>query len=275
MLLYKLLLTPLLVGLISLAGRRWGTTVSGWLVGLPLTSAPVTLFLVFEQGTTFASHVAQGTLMGLISQAVFCLIYSWLAFRVNWAGSWLAGWGVFFAATFVFERITASFLLVFVGVVCSLFAVLLLWPRQYKLAVESSAPLWAVAARMVIATGFVLGLTSIAVVLGPRLSGLLSPLPIFATVFAIFAHRLQGAGAARQILHGVVISSFACAVFFLVVAGLIEQWSIVATFGAATVAALLTQGCALWLLKESAQSEDTAARTGHIYTSLLRRKTRR
>lgn len=45
MLVFKLLMTPLVVGLISLAGRRWGARVSGWRVGLPLTSAPITMFL--------------------------------------------------------------------------------------------------------------------------------------------------------------------------------------------------------------------------------------
>ena len=45
MLLFKLLLTPVIIGLVSLAGRRWGPAVSGWLVGLPLTSAPVVLFM--------------------------------------------------------------------------------------------------------------------------------------------------------------------------------------------------------------------------------------
>src|SRR6266852_1149833 len=70
--------------------------------------------------------------------------------------------------------------------------------------------------RMVIATGFVLGLTGAASVIGPCLSGLLTPLPIFATVFAVFTHQFQGAAAARQVPHGVVVSSFACAVFFLV-----------------------------------------------------------
>ena len=55
LLVFKLLLTPLLIGLVSLAGRRWGPGVSGWLVGLPLTSAPVSLFLTLEQGRALKS----------------------------------------------------------------------------------------------------------------------------------------------------------------------------------------------------------------------------
>ncbi len=245
----KLVLTPLLIGIASVAGRRWGPVVSGWLIGLPLTSAPVVLFLALEQGTTFATRVAQGTLLGLISQAAFCLVYSWLSFRIGWPGCWLAGWGVFFAATFSFEQVSFPLPLAFAGVVCFLLVALLLWPRQRGQVFETKAPAWEIAGRMVIATGFVLGLTGAASVLGPRLSGLISPLPIFATIFAVFTHHLQGATAAREVLHGVIVSSFACAVFFLVVAGLLEHWGILATFSASLLAALLMQGCSLWLVR--------------------------
>jgi hypothetical protein len=249
MLVFKLLLTPLFIGLISLAGRRWGTQVSGWLVGLPLTSAPVILFLALEQGTTFTARVAQGSLMGLISQAIFCVTYAWLSFRVNWMSSWLIGWGMFFATTVVFEWVSVPLPLVFVGVVSSLFLMLVLWPKQRGQVIEVQGPVWEILGRMAMASSFVLGLTSIARVVGPHLSGLLSPLPIFATVFAVFTHHLQGTRAARQVLHGVVVSSFACAVFFLFVAGLIERLSMIATFSGATLSALLTQGCTLWVLR--------------------------
>lgn len=249
MLVLKLLLTPLFVGLISLASRRWGTQVSGWLVGLPLTSAPITLFLAIEQGTAFASHVAQSILMGLISQAVFCMTYAWLSFRVNWVNSWLISWSMFFAITVVFEWILIPFPLSFASVIIFLFLLLLWWPEQPGQVSEVKGPAWEIAGRMAVATSFVLGLTSVARMLGPRLSGLLSPLPIFATVFAIFTHRFQGAASARQVLHGVVVSSFACAVFFLFVVEFVQRWSIVATFSVATLCALLTQGWMIWFLK--------------------------
>jgi hypothetical protein len=248
MLVFKLLLTPLLIGLISLADRRWGAKVGGWLVGLPLTSAPVTLFIALELGTTFASHMAMGILMGLISQAVFCVTYAWFSLRVNWVGSWLIGWGAFGASTFAFEQIQVPLPFVFLGIIGSLVLVLFLWPQSSGPGVASQAPGWALPGRMGMATCFVLLLTSTASLLGPHLSGLLSPLPIFATVFAVFAHKLQGGRPARQVLHGVVVSSFACAVFFLLVAECIEQWSIVATFSGATFFALLTQGSMVWLL---------------------------
>src|SRR5689334_18127322 len=112
MLVFKLLLTPLFIGLIGLADRRWGATVGGWLVGLPLTSAPVTIFIALALGTSFASHMAIGILLGLISQAVFCLTYAWLSFRVNWLFSWLIGWGEFGVSTVAFEQLSVPLSLV-------------------------------------------------------------------------------------------------------------------------------------------------------------------
>jgi len=49
----KLVLTPALIAIATLAGRRFGPSISGWLVGLPFTSGPVSLFLALEQGTVW------------------------------------------------------------------------------------------------------------------------------------------------------------------------------------------------------------------------------
>jgi hypothetical protein len=71
--LLKLVLTPLLIAAISLASRRWGPGIGGAIAGLPLTSGPVSVFLALEQGREFTSRSAVGTLLGLVSQAGFCL----------------------------------------------------------------------------------------------------------------------------------------------------------------------------------------------------------
>lgn len=251
MLLLKLLLTPLFVGLISLADRRWGAKVGGWLVGLPLTSAPVTLFISLELGPAFVARMAAAILMGLISQALFCTTYARLSYELNWLGCWLIGWASFGISTLVFGQASIALPLLFAGVVCVLTLVLFLWPKSGQQVDAAHAPSWAIAGRIVVATGLVLLLTTMASLLGPQLSGLLSPLPVFATVFAIFAHKLQGGIPARQVLHGVIVSSYACAAFFLVVAGFIEQWGIATTYSAATFGALLTQGLVLWLVRRN------------------------
>src|SRR6476469_8055459 len=91
--LFKLILSPLLIGAVSLVGRRWGPAVSGWLVGLPLTSGPVVLFLALDQGTAFAATTAQAIMLGIISVGVFCLTYSRLARHWAWLPTVLTGWG--------------------------------------------------------------------------------------------------------------------------------------------------------------------------------------
>jgi hypothetical protein len=129
MLVFKLLLTPLLIGLAGLADRRWGARVSGWLVGLPLTSAPLIVFVALQLGVAFAAPMAVGILLGLISQAAFCLTYAWLSVRVSWLGSWLIGWAAFAATTVALERIAVPLPHAFLGVIGALVLVLLAWPK--------------------------------------------------------------------------------------------------------------------------------------------------
>jgi hypothetical protein len=53
----KIAVTPLLIGGASLAGRRFGHRIGGWLVALPLTSGPVTFFLATDHGPCAAWKV--------------------------------------------------------------------------------------------------------------------------------------------------------------------------------------------------------------------------
>src|SRR5262252_4592204 len=95
----KLVLTPALIGAVSLAGRRWGPAIGGWLAGLPLTSAPVVFFLALDHGLAFAAATSIGILTGAISGAAFCLAYSRLAYHWRWPLTVFASWLVFVAAT--------------------------------------------------------------------------------------------------------------------------------------------------------------------------------
>jgi hypothetical protein len=249
MLAIKLLLTPALIGIVSLVGRRWGPTVSGWFVGLPLTSAPITLFFALDQGTAFAAHAVQGTLLGLISVACFRLAYCWLSFRVGWLGCLLVGWCVFFASTFVLEHISLPLILAFAVVIAFLAVVLKLLPPTPGQSVVMLPPQWEVYIRMVVAAAFVLLLTEVSNLLGPQLSGLLTPFPIFATILGAFTHHFQGKAAACRLLRGVVIGSFTFAAFFLVIAGMIERSGLVLAFSLATLVTLVIHACSLWLMR--------------------------
>lgn len=77
----KLVLAPFFIAVVSLAGRRWGSRVSGMLTGLPLTSGPVSLLLALQYGRDFAASAARGNLAGQGSTCIFCLVYSVCALR--------------------------------------------------------------------------------------------------------------------------------------------------------------------------------------------------
>jgi hypothetical protein len=246
--LFKLILSPLLIGAVSLVGRRWGPAVSGWLVGLPLTSGPVVLFLALDQGPAFAAASAHAIMLGIISVGVFCLTYSRLARRWPWPPVLGAGWLSVLVSTWLLNGIAVALLPAFAAVVLILGGVLKSLPAPAGPLPAAVAPRWDLTLRMVVAAGFVLAITGLAQVLGPHLSGLLAPFPIFASILGVFTHRFQGAAVTANLLRGVVLGSFSFAGFFLVVAALLPHTGIVLTFLCATVVALTMHGGSLWLL---------------------------
>ena len=80
----KLVVTPALIGAATLAGRRWGQSVGGWLVGLPLTTGPVAFFIALDHGEAFAAAAVVGSLAGAVAEVAFSLAYGWSALRCRW-----------------------------------------------------------------------------------------------------------------------------------------------------------------------------------------------
>ncbi|MGH7421072.1 MAG: hypothetical protein ACREI4_05540, partial [Candidatus Rokuibacteriota bacterium] len=87
----KLVVTPALIGAATLVGRRWGQSIGGWLVGLPLTTGPVAFFIALDQGEPFAATAALGSLGGAAAEAAFCVAYGWVGLRAGWPLALLAG----------------------------------------------------------------------------------------------------------------------------------------------------------------------------------------
>lgn len=253
-LLLKLLVTPALVGAASLAGRRWGPAVSGWIVGLPLTSGPVALFLALDHGASFAAAAAWGTLAATLSQAAFGVAYARSAGRGGWPWAFVAGCLGFAASTITLRQLAIPLVPLFLVVVVLLGVALLLMPEdsmpQPSAALEP--PPWDIPARMVVTTGLVLLLTAAAPLLGPHLTGLITPFPLYAAILAIFAHQLQGPVPAIRVLRGLLLGLFAFAGFFLVLAALIERTGNAIAFVAAATVALLFQAGSLRALRRAA-----------------------
>ncbi|PYN88333.1 MAG: hypothetical protein DMD87_10260 [Candidatus Rokuibacteriota bacterium] len=251
----KLVLTPTLIGAVSMAGRRWGPGVSGWLVGFPLTSGPVAFFLALDQGVSFAAGAAVGSMTGAAAQAVFCVLYGRWARGRHWALALLAGSLGFAAAAVALQHLTLALVPLLTLVIGTVVLALVFMPRDSESPRPARRPRWDIPARLVVTTAIVLLLTGLATTLGPSLTGLLATFPLYGAILAGFAHHLEGPGPAIRVLRGLLLGLFAFAGFFFVLVLSIERAGIAQAFAAATAAALILQAGALWAMRrESPQA---------------------
>src|SRR5829696_8849176 len=113
----KLIMAPVIIGSASLAGRKWGPAVSGWIVGMPLTSGPVIFFVALSHDVTFAADAALGVISGGLSLVAYALTYAWLATRFRWHVALAGGFIVFAISTTLLQNITFPLIPIFL-VVC-------------------------------------------------------------------------------------------------------------------------------------------------------------
>jgi hypothetical protein len=253
-LILKLALAPIIIGSASLAGRKWGPAVSGWIVGLPLTSGPVAFILAISHGAAFAFGAVRGTLSGGFSLIAFCLTYAWLARKFNWVISALGSLSVFTGMTALLENVDLPLIPLFCAIIVVILIGLWRMPKQDKLGVAESTPgVWDIPARILVGTSFILLMTGIAPYIGPRLTGLLTTIPLYAGILTIFAHRQHGHAGANSVLRGLILGLFSFAGFYLVLGLLIQNTSLAVSFGASILSALIVQGLTLLILQKAHQ----------------------
>ena len=215
-LLLKLVLVPGLIALVTVAGRRFGPRIGGWLNALPLVAGPVLFFLALEQGDAFVSRAAEATLAGLAAVAAFSVIYAWTAVTRSWWVCVLVGWTAFTL------------------------------PSLPDAPIPAPAPVWDLPLRMGASVLLVLAVTGLAAWLGPRLSGAITPFPIATTILLAFTHAQQGAPAAVGFLRAFLPAMWSFGFFcFVLAVGVVPLGRDVA-FLLALAVHLLVQG-AVWL----------------------------
>ena len=254
----KIVITPMLIAIATLTGRRWGPSIGGWLVGLPFTSGPVSLFLALEQGTSFAAAAAAGSIAGTAAATLFAVAYAAIARRSGWPASLAVASGAFFAAVFGLQALPLGselpfpFLALYLATLAILAIALRVFAEPGDLAAAVKAPRWDLPSRMVVGTVLVLVITGAAPLLGPQLTGMLTTYPIYASVLTVFAHSQRGGAAAIHVVRGLCYGLFAFASFFFAIGATIERAGIVIAFVAAIAAALVVQGLSLSLLMKRA-----------------------
>ncbi|HVD37230.1 MAG TPA: hypothetical protein VNC15_00185 [Solirubrobacterales bacterium] len=242
LLIAKVLLAPLCVVAVSLAGRRWGIAAAGLLGGLPVVAGPILLAETLIHGRGFGAAAAAGTLLGLAALTAFVVVYGRTAQRRGPVPSVLCGWAAFLLCVAVLRMVQPppALSLVLVGT-CFAFGLRLL-PSPSGPVGEMTPPPWDLAARAAAALGLVLALTAVSGALGPHLSGLLAPFPIITSILAVFTHAHGGTGQVEVLLRNFLLGFYGFATFCFLLAISLPDLSTAAAFALATAAALAVQG---------------------------------
>ncbi|WP_432721864.1 hypothetical protein R0381_002039 [Jeongeupia wiesaeckerbachi] len=194
----KLFAGPLVIGLASLAGKRWGPAAAGLLGGLPLIAACVIAALWLEHGQDYALAAASAAPAGLWANIVYMLALGFASRRFGWPGMLACGWLIYLctAVALAFGGLAHSLPLGVTALAGLLIAVGWLLPRIVPL------PKIEIATRMAAAFALVVSLTALTLPLGPALTGVLSAGPVAATVIPAFTLANAGRDAVLVQLRG-------------------------------------------------------------------------
>ncbi len=242
----KLTLTPLLMAAVSLASRRWGGAVGGLIAGLPLTAAPVSVYLTIEQGPAFAAVMAASAIGGIGAVTLSYLVYIGASRRWSLAATVGLTVAAYLAASALLRilDLPLGFVLVLDGVLVA--AVLARPPPATPVSARAASAVWDLPARVLVSTGMVLVITFCAHLIGPRYSGLLSTVPMIGWPLIVFAHRQQGRAEAVVVALGISRGTLGLVAFYLVVALLLPRAAALSTFVMALAVSLAVTGGWVW-----------------------------
>jgi uncharacterized membrane protein (GlpM family) len=245
LLILKLLVAPGLVAAVTLAVRRWGPGIGGWLSGMPVVAGPVLIFIAIEQGAAFGAQAAHATLAGLIGTAAFTVMYARSAVRLTWWGSLLVGWATFAATTSVLyvlaPSLVASFACLFLATLVGRWAL----PAVAVSAGGAESPRGDLPWRLLATATLVLALTAVADRLGPRLSGLLNAFPVLTTIITAFTHAQRGAGATIAFVRAFVRSIIGFGAFCFALALALNRMGMVRALLLALAVQVMVSGLTL------------------------------
>ncbi len=237
--LLRLALVPTAVWLASLAARRWGHSVSGYLGGLPMIGGPITLFLAIDHGTGFATRSALFTLAAVLAQSAYQLAFARAGHAgLRWWGALLVAWIAFVAASLAVALFTWSEGVAYAVALGSLALAWRLMPPTTGTAAAPAIPRVELRLRILAALGLSALILWAAPRFGPVVSGILLSTPVTGAIMPPFTLALYGSDALVRLLRGFVVGLTGFSSFFAVLTLALVPWGIAAAFGAAIVAAL-------------------------------------
>ena len=238
-------LAAVLVGVSTLASRRWGHGVGGVLSAFPLIVGPVLLIAAERHGAAFAAQAAAATLLGLVALAGFVVVYAWSAVRLGWATCLLLAWAAAAALGLAAGQVRPGLVVAGIGAALAIAVARGGLPETGTAALHRVSPAWDLPVRMLLTALLIVVLTAAADRFGPVVAGALSALPALASVLAVFTHRRDGTGALLILLRGTTEGMVSFAAFCAVAGGLLTRTGLAAAFLFALAAAVLVQAVVL------------------------------
>jgi hypothetical protein len=253
LLIFKLIVVPALIGAITLAGRRWGPALAGWLSGFPIVTGPILLFVALEQGADFAAVAAAGALAGGLAWMSFALGYAWAATRMSWLFALFASLCAYLAVGMAVIVAAPPLALVVAMVAAAVVLAPLLFPRLTQpigRAASSSVELFA---RMLAGGAMTGAVTHLSPALGPKFSGLLAVFPVMGIVLAAFSHRTSGNIFTIRLLRSMVYGFYAFIAFCLTVTLALHVMPVGVAFSLALCISLTVHFGVLWFMRRARQ----------------------
>ena len=245
MLALKLLLVPAFLLLISLAGRRWGPAVAGWLAGLPVLTGPIQFLLALEHGPGFAAAAATVSLSAVFGAVAFIVTYARVCTRRSPAFSLLSGLAVWCCVALLLTRLTLTISVSLGIALLSLVIAPKLFPRISAPIVSVTLPKWELPMRMLAGAGITIAVTTLAAAIGPAWSGMFAVFPVITIVLSVFSHRASGPAFTATLLRAMIWGLYSLASFCFALAVLLPQQGVAVSFLAAIAVAVAVQ----WALK--------------------------
>lgn len=241
MLLLKLLLVPTLVLLITLAGRRWGPSVAGWVAGFPVVTGPTLLFIALDQGDSFAASAAHASLIAVLANVSFILAYAWTALRSPWYRAAATGVAAFGLVAWALILLHAVLWVALVTTLMGLLAASRCFPATATVTAAHTPSAWELPIRCLSAGALSLAVMQLADRLGPSTSGLMAVFPVLGLVLGVFSQRVWGGAGAARLLAGMVRGLYAFTVFCFVLAVMLAWAGTAVAFLVAVGSALVVQ----------------------------------
>ena len=249
MLALKLLLVPAFLLLISLAGRRWGPEVAGWLAGFPALTGPILFLLALERGPEFTTAAATVSLAAVFGIVAFAVTYARACARRSPAVSLLFGLVSWFCAALLLTSLPLTQYLSLLIAVLAIAVAPRLFPTVALSVSTAALPKQQLLLRMLAGAALTLAVTTLAPTIGPSWSGMFAVFPVLAIVLSVFSHRASGPAFAAILLRGMILGLYAFTSFCIALAALLPRQGVAVSFAGATAVAVMVQ----WALKSRLQ----------------------